>query len=122
MELVPGVIEYTQQLLSEGHEISVVTSRSHTMIDIAQEWSWRNGLTFNFVGVGYGNSKADVARGLACYIDDDLDKLVPLRDIVPHRFLFSWGYNAHVDVGNVARRISSWEEFYNEIQKLQSAR
>lgn len=122
MEPVPGVLEYTHQLIAEGHKITVVTSRSHNELDIAWEWSLRQGLTFNFVGVGYGNSKADAARGLTCYIDDDLDKLEPLRDIVPHRFLFSWGYNVHEDARDIARRIHSWGEFYEAIQRLNSAR
>lgn len=121
MEPVLGALEYTHRLIAEGYEITVVTSRSHTELDIAWEWSLRRGFTLNFIGVGHGNSKADAAQGLTCYIDDDLDKLEPLRDIVPHRFLFSWGYNAHEDTRDIACRVPSWKDFYEAIQQLNGA-
>jgi len=122
MELVDGVIEFLPRLIADGHTVLVVTSRGEVELEIAKEWSVRQGLQLNFVGVGYGNSKADAANGLDFYVDDDLDKLEPLIGIVPHRFLFSWGYNAHVDVGNVAKRVSSWKELYSIVTMLEDGR
>lgn len=118
MELVPGAKQHILQLINEGHEILVVTSREGIELEIAQEWARMQGISLTFVGVGYNKSKADAARGLCVYIDDDLDKVNPLVDVVPHRFLFSWGYNKHVAEGEVARRIESWAEFYRTIQTL----
>src|SRR3989344_6119641 len=118
MELVDGAHYYISQLVADGHTVLVVTSRGEVELEIAKEWSIRQGLQLNFVGVGYGNSKADAASGLDFYVDDDLDKLEPLVGVVPHRFLFSWGYNAHVEVGNVAKRVASWKELYGIITKL----
>lgn len=112
MEPVDGVLRYLPQLVADGHTVLVVTSRGEAELEIAREWSMRQRLKLDFVGVGYGNSKADAAVGLDLYMDDDLDKLEPLVSVVPHRFLFSWGYNAHVDVGTIAKRIASWNEFY----------
>lgn len=118
MELVSGVAHYIPRLVDEGHEILVVTSRSETALQIAKEWTHRQGLSLNFVGVGYGNSKEDAAQGLDVYIDDDLDKLEPLVGVVQNLFLFSWGYNEHIQEGKVAQRIVSWEEFYQVVQEL----
>ena len=78
------------------------------------------GLSLPLVAVGGGASKAKACSGLNVYMDDDLDKLEPLVNIVPNRFLFSWGYNSHVWEGNIAKRISSWQDFYKEIEKLKS--
>ena len=118
MEPVDGVLHFLPRLVADGHTVLIVTSRDEVGMEIAKEWSTRQGLSLNFVGVGYGNSKAGAANGLDVYVDDDFNKLEPLVDVVPHRFLFSWGYNAHEEVGDVAKRLTSWEELYRTIRTL----
>lgn len=118
MEPVEGMLESIPQLLALGHTLLVVTSRTEVELEIAKEWSLNQGLNLDFFGVGYGVSKAAACTGLDVYIDDDLDKLEPLVGIVPHRFLFSWGYNSHIGIGAVAKRIGSWEEFRKTIEGL----
>lgn len=122
MEPVTGVIEGIGRLRQDGHELRVITSRDGEMLDVAREWATRRGLSIEFTGVGHGASKAGAAEGLDLYVDDDLDKLEPLVGIVPHRVLFSWGYNAHIDVRNVASRVASWEELVGKVTALVPAR
>lgn len=117
MKPVAGVLESIPYLLALEHTLLIVTSRGEIELEIAKEWSFNQGLTLDFIGVGYGVSKANACKGLDIYIDDDFEKLEPLVGIVPHRFLFSWGYNSHIEVGTVANRISSWEEFCKTIEK-----
>lgn len=116
MEPVDGVLRFLPLLVAEGHTILVVTSRGDVELQIAKEWSVLRGLQLDFVGVGYGASKADAAIGLDLYVDDDLDKLEPLVGIVPNLFLFSWGYNIHVDTGSIPR-LDSWEAMYDFIKE-----
>jgi hypothetical protein len=87
---------------------------------IAKELVAARGLALEFISTGYGKSKVDAANavGFDAYVDDDLDKLVLLRGIVPYLFLFSWGYNERVDESGVALRVRSWEEFYGKISAL----
>ena len=118
MEPVIGVLESIPRLMASGHTLLVVTSRTETELEIAKEWCAKQGLALNFIGVGYGRSKAEACVGLDVYIDDDLDKLEPLVNIVPHRFLFSWGYNSHIALGTIALPISSWKEFCKTITRL----
>ncbi|MEK7538573.1 MAG: hypothetical protein AAB552_01905 [Patescibacteria group bacterium] len=118
MKPVLDALEYISRLIADGHSVCVITSREKTFLKIAKEWSLGQGLRLDFVGVGPKNSKASAARGLDLYVDDDLDKLEPLVDIVRHRFLFSWGYNIHIDAGNTAKRTQSWKELYHTIQTL----
>lgn len=118
MEPVDGVLYYLPKLIEDGHTVLVVTSRGEVELEIAKEWSVRQGLQLNCIGVGYGNSKANAANGLNLYVDDDLDKLEPLVSMVPHLFLFSWDYNVHVNIGTVAKRVASWKELYRTIQAL----
>ncbi len=120
MNPVDGVLEYLPKLISQGHDIVVITSRgtNEIAIAIAQEWCASYGLELNFIGVDYRDTKANAAAGLDVYIDDDFDKLEPLVGLVPNLFLMSWDYNKHIDAGALARRVSSWKQFYQITQKL----
>ena len=116
---VDGVLELAPKLQEDGHDLMIVTSRGEPESEIAREWMRLKSLDLHLVGVGSGASKADACKGLDVYIDDDLDKLEPLVDSVPHRYLFSWGYNQHIQVPqSIAKRIESWKHFYEEIVSL----
>lgn len=118
MSPVPGVLDVLPRIMGDGHEVRIITSRSGEMLAIAAEWCDKHGLELDFRGVGYGVSKADEARGMDVYVDDDLDKIAPLIDVVPYRFLFSWGYNAHEEPEGIAERVSSWDELHRRISDL----
>lgn len=116
---VEGVLEFAPKLQLEGYNLKIITSRGENESKIAREWMNLRGLELPLIGIGGGISKTDACNGLDIYIDDDLDKLEPLIGIVPHRFLFSWGYNLHIEVPkSVAKRINSWKHFYEEISRL----
>jgi len=115
LDPVAGMTTYLPRLLADGHDVEIITSRTGVMLDIAQEWLAGHSITLRFTGVGHRKSKADAANGIALYVDDDLDKIAPLVGVVPHRFLFSWHYNAHETPGEVAERVASWEDLYARI-------
>ena len=121
MAPVPEVFKYLNPI-AQQHEVQIITSRGEAEALIAQEWlAIQNpGLSLKFTSVGYGNSKADALEDFAVFVDDDLDKIEPLVEVVPHRFLFSWGYNKHVAEGNIAQRVDSWAELHQRIVELGS--
>lgn len=118
LEPVDGLFPCLPRLMEDGHTVSVITSRMETDLEIAKEWSRKQGLSLELIGVGYRNSKAQHALGLDVYVDDDLHKLEPLVDVVPHLFLFSWGYNERLNEAGVAQRVLSWNELYGKIRAL----
>jgi len=120
-EPVDGALFFLPKLMAEGHIVSVITSQTEVGLKIVKEWSFCRGLMIDFVGVGLNKSKAQATAGLDVYVDDDLDKLEPLVGIVPNLFLFSWGYNQHLNEIGVAARVYSWEELYQGIQKIRGA-
>ena len=117
MNPVDGALYFLPKLIENGNTVVIITSRNGTGLEIAKEWSTLQGLKLEFVGVG-DNSKANAAKGLDLYVDDDLHKLIPLIGIVPNLFLFSWGYNIGLDVGADIRRVASWTQLYRIIQRL----
>lgn len=88
---VNGIMEYLPKLQDEEHDLIVITSRNEIASEIAKEWIKLKGLNLPLIGLGSLN-KVDACHGLDVYIDDDLDRLEPLVNVVPHRYLFSWGY------------------------------
>lgn len=114
---VTGVAEHLSRLAADGHRIRIITSRDGAELAVAKKWAAQRGLTLDFTGVGYGVSKAAAAQGCDLYVDDDLEKLEPLVGIVPNLYLFSWGYNRHVDERAIARRVASWTELYQTIAR-----
>lgn len=116
MKPVPEMSSYLP-LLAQFFEVVIITSRTNKALAIAQEWTLNQGLDLPFVGVGRG-SKAVAATGFDAFVDDDLDKLEPLVGVVPYRFLFSWGYNSHLDAGKVATRVATWKELYLHLKWL----
>ncbi len=119
MEPVEGVQEFIPKLLEEGHEVIIVTSRDGKGAEIAKRWIKKHSIPWLlFIEVGQRNDKSKHLKGFDIFIDDDLDKLEPAVGIVPHLFLFSWGYNKHVDETEFITRINSWKEFYEIISKI----
>lgn len=113
---VDGVAEFVPRLQQEGYDLMVVTSRNEAGCEIAKEWIRKQNLMLKLVGVG-GEGKAGDCRGLDVYVDDDWDKLEPLLVVVPHLYLFSWGYNQLISIDD-SLRVHSWEELYEKIRGL----
>lgn len=119
MQEVEGAVDYTKRLISERHDLRIVTSRGTLEAEIAKEWMQKVDLDLPLTSVRGGVKKTEACRGLEVYVDDDLDKLEPLVGVVLHRFLFSWGYNRHTTVPEtIAKRIVSWKHLYQEIKSL----
>ncbi|MFH0905107.1 MAG: hypothetical protein V1826_00065 [bacterium] len=119
IQSVPGAIVCIKQLLQDGHEIIVVTSRWAESLTMAQDWVRKQGLDLSVMGVGLGNSKAPAAAGLDVFVDDDLENLQDLVGVVPNRFLFNWDYNRDDDLSGVGERVKSWDELYRAIQAIE---
>ncbi len=100
-------------MLSEFHNIVIITSRSEEHLRVAQKWSKRCGIDLPFIGVGHGVSKQEACKQseVEVYVDDDLDKLVEVGSTVPYKFLYGWPYNKHEKPSqqNVCR-ISNWPD------------
>lgn len=114
MKEVPGAISGINTLLKQ-HEVVIITSRETEAADIAREWLMRRDVNIPILSVEYGADKI-IARDCSVFIDDDMDKLLPLIGHVPNLFLFGWEYN-QTDSHQEIKRIGSWEEFLQAVSK-----
>lgn len=120
MRPVRGALKYISKLILEKYEIIVITSRQGKSLEIAERWSKQFDLNLIFKGVGYGVSKAESADSCTVFVDDDIDKLEQLVEIVPYRYLFSWGYNQFANTRFITDRAHSWADLYRKIKQINS--
>jgi hypothetical protein len=120
MHEVPGAFLYIRKLLDDGHTIKIVTIRPEEYgLQNAKEWLAKNNFShLEIVGVGFQAKKRDHVNNIDVFVDDTLLHLYHIHDIVPHRFLFHWGYNGKYDEKEYARRVYSWEDLYSKILAL----
>jgi 5'(3')-deoxyribonucleotidase len=118
LEPVEDAFLYIRKLRRDGHEIRIITSRKGNALEAAVGWLREHDMDLPIEGVGVNKSKARAAMHSDIFIDDSLKKLYQLMGVVPHRFLFSWGYNKSYDEGGIATRVNSWEDFYKHINKI----
>jgi uncharacterized HAD superfamily protein len=120
MRPVIGMQPHVKKLLREGYDLKIITSRDGKAIEIAREWLAKKNLDIEVIGIGPGKSKASFARELKLdvFVDDDLFKIEPLCGIVPHRILFSWPYNSHIQESSYVKRVSTWADLYRELNIL----
>ncbi len=113
-----NMLYYLDQMLAAGHRPTVVTSRTDAALELARRYLTKQGIVLEFIGMGYGNSKAPALAGFDVFIDDDEDKLAPVVGIVPNLFLFSCRYNQNAVMPDGVARINGWAHFYNRIVEI----
>lgn len=118
MPPVEDALETLKKLLEEGHTFKVITSRDEEEAAIAKKWCGIQGLSIPIHSVGYGISKAEAVADVVCYIDDDYEKLLPLKEVGPTLFLLTAPHNTETSLDTFVTRADSWNAFYEHIQKL----
>jgi uncharacterized HAD superfamily protein len=118
MAEVPGAVEKIKLFADAGHDLTVITAREGSELEVAQEWCKQRGLTLKFISTGYGKEKTEPARGLDVYLDDGPGHCEQLAAVVPHVFLLTWNYNKDVSVPSAVTRVTSWQEFAQALEHL----
>lgn len=113
---VENAIFYLRTLVEQGYDPRIVTSRKEQTLDLAIGWFRSHSIDLPIKGVGYKGSKVEACKGIDLYVDDDLEKLIPLIGEVPHLLLFSWPFNQDDPIPNGIGRVRSWWEIYNYVR------
>ncbi|MDD4989966.1 MAG: hypothetical protein PHW31_01505 [Candidatus Pacebacteria bacterium] len=140
MEPIPGALSIIAKLYRAKCVLFVVTSRTdevmsgktesrYPLLSIANKWLKQKGILHYFrevKGAGYQKSKELVIKHLyprpVVYLDDDVDKLVPLEGIVEFLFLLSMLHNLEQELPFFIQRVDSWEDFYERICEIGASR
>jgi len=120
MDEIKDALDIISKWHSRGNELKIITSREYDEERVAQEWCRLKGLDIKIISVGYGKCKSDACRGLDVYVDDDLSKLKPLREIVKNLFLFSQAHNLKYETEEGIIRTGSFAELEKAIELIRS--
>jgi len=113
---VPEVFLYLSLLLNGKNLVRIVTSRTGEDLEFAKKWLAEHDLPdLPIIGTGYGLPKTEVCNESDVFVDDDLEKLLPLMGVIPNLLFFSWPWNAHEKEPDCIHRVSSWWDLYNHI-------
>jgi uncharacterized HAD superfamily protein len=115
MAPIGNSVDSLKSLQREGHDLLIITSREDSELEVARDWLAERGISIDFLSVGYGKDKVSAAEGLGAYIDDDLNKLLPLLNRVPRLFLLNRDYNATDEAPSGIARIDGWDEFLRHL-------
>lgn len=111
MDEMAEAIEVLRELTDAGHSLKVVTSREGPELEVAREWLANRGVGPDFVSVGYGRDKVVATQDVQVFVDDDLNKLIPLLEHLRGRlFLFDNVHNREDETPEGIRRIKGWGE------------
>jgi uncharacterized HAD superfamily protein len=117
---VKDAIHYVKLLMSDGHSLEVVTSRTNAKRLWADEWLRRelqkNVNPIPVTGVGYKEPKTVACAHIDVFVDDDIEKLVPLVGTVQHLFHFVGKYVRHQATPAPIVRVADWHDLYQEIR------
>lgn len=116
MDEMDGAIDCLRRFFKGGHRMSVITSREDNEIDVARAWLKKRGIEIPFISSGYGGDKTKYTQGMDVYIDDDVNKLMPLVGQVEHLFLYTREYNIDVEIKDPIIRVGSWQEFEQRLR------
>jgi hypothetical protein len=108
---VPGALLYLPLLL-ENHSVCVVTNQVEEA-EFVRKWFAMHGLRDCVVFNTNHTSEAEIFKGLNVYVDDNLEKLLPLMGLVPNLLFFS-GQSSEEEPECITR-LFSWPELYVHI-------
>jgi hypothetical protein len=118
LPLVPLAKETLDKLHSEGHRIYLLTARSNALISSTSTWLKEKGIPYDeiyFLAMGK-KRLADVHVDLV--VEDSLEEALELTKKVKNVLLFDQTWNRTVNVKGLLKRVYSWPQIYEEIQKL----
>lgn len=118
MQLIPDVKYYLSKIIGDGHKVGIKTSRRHC--DIVNQFMNEQRIKLPVENTGTNENKREICKGLDFFVDDDMEKLLPLTGLVKNLYLFRWPSNQEDFLTDGIREVGSWMEIYQQIKKISS--
>ena len=119
LPIYPGARDTLETLSREGHNIYLLTGRYNHLRDITQTWLKTNGVPYDELHLLEMGKKYQVnISGLDVIVEDSLDEALEWSSRVKTVLVFDHPYNQTLNVKNLTKRVHSWDEIYQEIQRV----
>ncbi len=119
LPLNPGAKETLEQLSRDGHNIYLLTGRYGYLRDITQSWLKEKGIPYTQLHMlNVGEKYRANVDPLDLIVEDSLVDALEWTNKVKTVLLYDQPWNRTLNVKNLTKRVYSWTEIYESIQKM----
>jgi hypothetical protein len=114
--MVPEARMYLPLLSRYGNSVCIIVNDEREELDFANKWlAGRDLYDLSIFGASLGFPNREIHDGLDVYVDDNLEKLLPLVGLVPELIFFAQQGNGFEKEPECITRVASWPELYKHL-------
>jgi uncharacterized HAD superfamily protein len=118
LPLNPSAKETLDRLAAEGHRIYLLTARSEELIQHTSTWLKQKDIPYTEILYLIRGKKSLAEFSVDLVVEDSLEEALELTKKVNHVLLFDQPWNKTKNVKGLIKRVYSWSEVYEEVQKI----
>lgn len=119
LELYFGAKETTEKLLKEGHKIYLLTARYEFLTKNTLQWLNKKGVCYTDILHLSEGKKYQANVEIDLIVEDCLQDALEWTTKVKHVLIYDHPWNRTKNVRNLVKRVKSWAEIYEEVQRLE---
>jgi len=121
LPLNKGAKETIEKLSSEGHKIYLLTARFDALAKVTKDWLKRKGIPYTELLQLTEGEKYLANVNLDIVVEDCLQDALEWSQKVKTILMYDHPWNKTLNVNNLIKRVYSWDEIYEEIQRLKAS-
>lgn len=118
---IPGAVD-TLQRICQKHEIHLITARPPSTLEITKRWLSTYSIPYHSLVYLTEGNKHLAEQSFDIVIDDHLRELLSFSTKVQHLVVFDHPWNQTKNVRGLVRRVYSWKDIGDLIDKIASER
>lgn len=115
-----GAKETIDKLHTEGNKIYLLTARYGSLLFETEEWLKKKGICYTELVLLEEGEKHRTSISLDLIVEDCLQDALEWSKKVKDILVYDHPWNKTLNVKNLVKRVYSWNEIYEEIQRLKT--
>lgn len=116
-----GAKETLEKLYSEGHKIYLLTARFGVSAKVTRDWLKKKGIPYSELLQLTEGEKYRANVNLDLIVEDCLQDALEWSQKVKNVLVYDHPWNKTLNVKNLVKRVYSWDEIYEEVQRLKTS-
>lgn len=118
--LMPKAQGTLMKLKSEGHQIFILTARFKDLISVTKNWLEKKEIPYSQL-IPLSEGKKHLAEDeLDVIVEDNLEDALEWSQKVENILVYDHPWNQTQNVRGLVKRVHSWDDIYEEIQRLRA--
>jgi len=113
-----GAQETLEKLCEEGHKIYLLTARPHDLLEVTITWLKKNDIPFTELLQLNKGEKYLAKVDLDLIVEDCLEDALEWSQKVKSVLVYDHPWNKTLNVKCLIKRVYSWDEIFEEVQRL----